>query len=183
MSGRRNSCSAICYLTYFFTSKIVISCHAAWKLNHLSIKKINTWDQCFHVWKLLMKHHYFKYQYTSRLICPSLLPDCPSLARFTLSAHTVLWWTSHHHRCDTSTSSHPLVFKSSWSSVLHFPLSSAHTGPGFRVGWGAWYMHKDTVIETLAVHPATSRLRQRLPFISCPVLSISRKTFIWQLLY
>jgi len=72
---------------------------------------------------------------------------------------------------------------SSWSSVLHFPLSSAHTGPGFRVCQGNRYMHKDTVIRKLAVHPATSSLWQRLPFISCPVLSISRKAFIWQLLY
>lgn len=77
------------------------------------------------------------------------------------------------------------------SSTIHvqlvqrssFPPLLRHTGPGFRVGQRTRYMHKDTVIRKLAVHPATSSLWQRLPFISCPVLSISRKTFIWQLLY
>lgn len=48
------------------------------KLNLAIKKKINTWDQCFHVWKVLMKDHYFKYQYTSRLICQTV-PSLPGL--------------------------------------------------------------------------------------------------------
>lgn len=54
---------------------------------------------------------------------------------------------------------------------------------GFSVCQGDGRRIKKTLIGRLAVHPATSSLWQRLPFISCPVLSASWKTFIWQLLY